>query len=536
MAAILVLAVWLFAQQPLGGIEGTAVRAGTAQPIPNLRVELWPTTLFANTDVNGKYAFQGVEPGDYTLYAETNGIRSRTAVKVFPGQKLVGMAMPVNFAPTIAGTIFDNNGERTAGVRVQAFQMRYSAYGRRVRAVASTLTNDRGEYRLARLHPGEYYVSASYSDIDQRLAKGDLKLTPNLSKPDEGLPPIYFGGAFNPNSSAKVVLRPDLDSTNIDIFLKEGKRFSVSGEIVQGCARLALVPEGGSLNTATDFVHSFCNSFTIKNVAPGTYFLVAIREGFSSEPVRFSVFSQDARDVKVTLIQAVTITGQISYEGQPRGFGGGGARGARGNPFVTDADWGETRVILARNSRDFEWKTGGRILPDGSFHISEVGVGSYDVLVEPMPQRMFLKSVRGGAQDLLVNPLRINSNFPPSLDIVLSSMGAAVEGVVVDRTGKPAPGAQVVLIPVSTGREDLYKTAWANGQGKFRIEGISPGGYSALAFEDIPPDAPFAVAFDPAMTTIRTSGRATMLRIGDSGQAELKLTMIPAAETDGVLR
>jgi len=533
MTSILAVLFWLFTQQPPGAIEGTAVRAGTGQAIPKLTIELWPTALTGNTDSYGKFSFPSVEPGTYTLFVEANGIRNRMPITILSGQKQSGIFLKINLAPAISGTIFDNNGERTAGVRVQAFQLRYTAYGRRMRAVASTLTNDRGEYRLSRLHPGEYYVGASHSENDRRLGKAELKLTPNLSNPDEGLPPMYFGGSFNPYEAVKVNLGKDLDNANVDIFLKEGRRFSVSGQIIQGCARIGVVAEGGSLNAETDFPTVYCDFFTIKGLAPGVYFLIGMADGWSSEPVRFSVLSQDARDIKVTLIRAVGVSGQASQEGQ-RLIGGGGPRG-RGNAVLQDLDWGDTQVILARNSRDFEWRLSGKIFPDGSFLVPNVGPGAYDVLVDPLPERQYLRSIRGGARDLLVNPLLIGAEAPPYLNVVLGSTGGVVSGVAVDRQGKPASGAVILLTPNRSAREDAFKAAWADGQGKFRIEGVSPGLYTALAFEDVSPESRFALAFD-SLVRPRFIGRGSMIQMGESASAELRLTVIPAAETDGVLR
>src|SRR4026208_735809 len=107
MTSILSLVFWLVVQQqPLASIDGTAVRAGTAESLSNLRVELWPPPLTANTDAYGKFKFQGVEPGNYTVFVESNGIRNRTPLQVLPGQRIASVFLKVNVAPTIYGTIF----------------------------------------------------------------------------------------------------------------------------------------------------------------------------------------------------------------------------------------------------------------------------------------------------------------------------------------------------------------------------------------------------------------------------------------------
>src|SRR5204863_4707527 len=73
---------------------------------------------------------------------------------------------------TIAGRITDPQGNPLAGVAVSAAALQYDA-GRRAFSAGSLpkTTDDRGEYRVYWLPPGEYYVRAEYPDASGNLAR-----------------------------------------------------------------------------------------------------------------------------------------------------------------------------------------------------------------------------------------------------------------------------------------------------------------------------------------------------------------------------
>src|SRR5688572_19941391 len=252
------LLLWLAQALGPGSIQGTLVRAGTTQPLSNVAVELQPTGAISRTDASGKFTFPAVPAGRYTLKVEHEGARLQIPLTLQAGQDLKNLTLRMSPSPGIFGTVYDQNGERLAASRVQAFQLVYSTYGQRLRSVKTALTDDFGDYRLFWIHPGEYYVAASYSEADRRSDLDGLRFTPNLTKADEGYSMMYFGGSFTPNQSQKVILTSGRNAENVNIYFKDGPRFTVSGELVgpsgPACARVALVPEGGIFNEKTDFV------------------------------------------------------------------------------------------------------------------------------------------------------------------------------------------------------------------------------------------------------------------------------------------
>jgi protocatechuate 3,4-dioxygenase beta subunit len=179
MTAALWLFLWLLGTQSssASAIQGVVVRAGTDQPIPDEIVGLWPTNRVAKTDQNGRFLFREVAPGDYRLTVIHDGIRQQVPLAITAAQRFESISLQVKQAPAITGTVFDPNGERVAAARVQAFRTVYSVRGPQMQSVMSVPTDDLGEFRLFRLRPGQYYVSASLSDRDQRIAAAGLRPT-----------------------------------------------------------------------------------------------------------------------------------------------------------------------------------------------------------------------------------------------------------------------------------------------------------------------------------------------------------------------
>jgi hypothetical protein len=165
-----------------------------------------------------------------------------------------------------------------------------------------------------------------------------------------------------------------------------------------------------------------------------------------------------------------------------------------------------------------------------------MGPGSYDVSIRPLPARAYVRSVAYGPFDALFTPITINNATPVSrLTIELVQSNATAEGIVVDRVGRPVPGAEVVLVPRGNRRRaDRYLATTADAGGTFRLAGIPAMDYAVLAFEDIEPQAYFVFAYDNVVFN-RYTVTAQTLSSGASNN-QLRLVAIPAEETAGGIR
>ena len=90
---------------------------------------------------------------------------------------------------------------------------------------------------------------------------------------------------------------------------------------------------------------------------------------------------------------------------------------------------------------------------------------------------------------------------------------------------KPIPNAIIVLVPVDeSNRPDRYKTATARGVGRFQIEGIAPGDYTAFSWEALEDNS----WFDPNVVR-QFESKGKLVHVVATLNQELQLTQIPAA-------
>jgi hypothetical protein len=505
----------MISQSDSGSVEGIVLRAGTRQALPGVVVGLWPSNRTIKTDEEGKFKLENVPYGEYSLTVVHDGIKLQAPLLLSAAHRYDNVTLEVKPAPAITGTVFDPNGERAAGARVQALHNVYTANGPRLRSLMSVLTDDLGDFRLFKLRPGEYYVSASLNDRDRKASGVDL--SPNVSKVDAGFPTIYFGGGYSPYQSQKVQLARDSDTEGVHIFLKDGPRFDLTGELssdsAKTCARVAVLPEGGFI-TDKDFATDACGSFTVRGLSPGIYVVFAANESYASDVVHVNLLNGPPDKFVVTLTRTVSISGRVS---------------GTSNEVV------QSLVKLSRSSRDITQEFVTPVERDGTFTFQGVGQGIYDVNLDPLPDKSYVSSIRFRGAEAMTTPIRVDSSPPGRLDIQVARTDALAAGVVVDRSLKPVPGAQVVLVPRSVRpRADQYLTVTADGGGNFQIDGIPPiGNFLALAFEDIEPEAYFAF-FNNAPLLIRYAGNGQLFN--PSNSQPLRLFVIPASETAGGIR
>jgi hypothetical protein len=93
--------------------------------------------------------------------------------------------------------------------------------------------------------------------------------------------------------------------------------------------------------------------------------------------------------------------------------------------------------------------------------------------------------VRLGAVDVLNNGLSADAQPAAALEIVIGAKPGRVDGDV----GR-VPNATVALVPAARMRRpDLYKTVLTDADGRFDFQGVTPGEYLLVAWNDVEPGA-----------------------------------------------
>jgi 5-hydroxyisourate hydrolase-like protein (transthyretin family) len=541
------------------------------------------TTFTATTDDQGKFVLRDVDEGPYRLYAARNGFvraeygqrsvnRPGTVVTVREGQQLADVSFRLTPAGTISGRVMDSTGEPLPGVTVQALRSTYDATGKRGLQPAGTArTNDLGEYRIYWINPGRYFISANaarsaFEMITTSASQAAVQAQDAAQAQAAAAAASLFGPAGNQNEvvdnsfgltyypgssdAARAVgidLQPGAELRAIDFTLARTQRVRLSGRVIdastgrppQGAqvsvtprdaassspfdALLGMDPSGGNrYNPAT-------GEFVLPSVANGSYWLQVLAQGAtppqgatptteealamlnSMNTARIPVEVQGSNIDNLTL----TVTPGVSVPGHVR------IDGSQANP----ADLQRIGISLQSISGGASFLTmlqagGGRPAQDGSFSIPRITAGDYKLVVNGLGPNLYLKEARLGQSDA-VGVVTISEPVNGSLEIVLRPNPGQVTGNVVDATMKPVTGVQVVLIPErARDRQDLYKTAGTDQEGRFTFRGITPGDYRIFAWEDIEPFSYFDAS---VLNQYEAAGKAVRVQEGAMENAEVRL-------------
>jgi hypothetical protein len=225
---------------PQGSVEGDVVDASTGQPILGARVSLrsgQDEPRFTIVDQNGHFQFTGLEMKMYQVTVRYPGMISVAQSALSSSW---GVGVRLSFAnpdghvrvemrsySAISGRVTDSSGSPIEDAEVELILRyplggfhgmsgsRYEEGGYQYLGQRSVRTNDLGEYRLAPLPPGSYY----------------LNVRPGASSTDSTDRSTFYPRALRPADATPVELPEGTQLRGIDIAMIREAGVSVSGTI-----------------------------------------------------------------------------------------------------------------------------------------------------------------------------------------------------------------------------------------------------------------------------------------------------------------
>ncbi|HEX4997464.1 MAG TPA: carboxypeptidase-like regulatory domain-containing protein [Terriglobia bacterium] len=530
------------------GIQGMIVATGDPPfALPNARVELTrvqpsqsgpnaEAPRVARADVNGRFEFSGVRPGQYRLkvtrdrylrkeYGEVALDEPGPPITLSNGQRL-DLRIVLDPAPSISGRISDEQGEGVPNALVRAYRVNYDTRGsRRITPAFSTETDDHGEYRLYWIDPGEYYVGAA-------IVPDPVFDNPNEVTPPDGYAPMYYPGLTDPAGVEPIRLRIGTEAAGIDFRLTRDpefreRRVTLRGDVVMGRtnlpgrSRITLEPLGDvAALVPRDESTEADGSFEIHEVEPGDYMLVAqaVRSagrgaGRETGFVRLLIRNQDVSGIRIVPTTGTRLEGLLTVETPA-----GASRNTR--------DLSSARIELRPVAASVPVAVGDPPRAEGDFGIDRFYTGSdYSVSVSGLPGDLYLKSARIGSVDILDAGV-FHLNFQSAsdlLEIALGADGGSLKGsVYAENSNRPVPGARVVLAPdpKRRNRAEQYRMIVADDVGNFVIRGIPPGAYSLFAWRRMEPNAYLNRDF---LSSYEGDGSPILIQAGENKPAGLRV-------------
>jgi protocatechuate 3,4-dioxygenase beta subunit len=500
----------------------------------------------AITGADGTFRIEGIVPGRYRLFAERTGFletdkrRAHSEGRVLTlaaGQELKDLQIHLQPAAVVRGRVTDEDGDPMANAQVAVLRRTFVSGRSRWEQAGSERTNDLGEYRIAGLTAGNYYVSVSPPpDFKSLIEAANTATTvePRTSSPEKPAATAttyqttYYPGTADPSQATPIELHAG-DEFPVDFSLTPSPSLSIRGSVVNlplhSSAVIMLQSRDFSLVLNGAEMHPD-GSFVIRDVAPGAYTIMATVDGASVPMMArqsLQVVANNIEGLRLAPQPGAWIRGRLRLEDK-RNAGRFdfseiflALRSADGDDEALSAfSTGDAFSHLAHVAPDgsFEWKS----VPPGNYYIQLAGDGHGN-------GNLFLKSVVAGNHDLDDSGIAVNGGTIV-LDLIASVDGGVVEGVVIDRKGEPLANAVIVAAPEarSRGRADRFHRTVSDQSGRFTLHGLPPGEYTLFAWESMDGEAYYNADFLKVY-----EGQGTALRISGSGKT-VQLLAIPDAE------
>jgi hypothetical protein len=482
-----VLAAAVMAQPAGRGIvSGTVVEAASGDPVRKAVVTLtwqgspksWATT---RTDGSGKFRFEGLPAGKFELRAVKTGVGTAVYggngarelgefVALGDGEAREGLTLRFIHSGSISGRVLDADGDPVLGAQVGLMRPGRNMGERTLLNFRYASTNDRGEYKFSSIDPGQYYPVAN--------------LFPRVS-PGSPQYPIrhYYAGARTSKDANPINVQPGESLSGIDFQVGAVALVKVRGQI-SGFPQQPPEPTGDGPHTRRNGIGVMIAQveqgamgwfgagaappeyqFSFGDVPEGRYRIEADeriddKEYSASQDVDVR---QGMSDILLSLVPAVDLKGHLRVEGN------GGPPPASFN-IVLLRDIAGRRTVSAHPG------------PDGSFTMPGMTQGQWGLGLNP--RGGFVKSATLGDKDVRFTWLEIGPKTDAPFNIVISMNTAKVEGQV-EAAGADSTRAGILLAPFGALHTltRFYRSAAADGEGKFKLEGLAPGKYKIFALE-----------------------------------------------------
>jgi len=530
-------------------IGGIVTKEPGSEPVKKAVIELIAESqtgggnYTAVTGADGVFRIEGIVPGRYRLFAERTGLleadkhHARSDGRVLTlasGQELKDLQIRMQAAAVVRGRITDEDGEALPNATVSVLRQTFASGHSRWEQAGSERSNDLGEYRIASLPAGNYYISVTPPPDFKRLieearsGRAEAGGASVAEKPATSYQATYYPGTTDRSQAAAIQLRAG-DEFPVNLSLAPSPGLSIRGSVVNlpphSSASILLQSHDFGLVLNGAEMHRD-GSFVIRDVAPGAYTIMATVENATAPMMArqsLQVAGNSVEGLRLAPQPGAVVRGRLRLE-------------AKGNVNRFDP----SQIFLALQSGEPEDDAGvftlgqgfsnlAQLAPDGSFEWKDVPPGNYYVQLAGETganHDWFVKSELVGGRAADEAGFSVNGGAVV-LDLVVSANGAVVEGLATDRKGETIANAVIVAVPEARlrGRLDHYRKAVSDQSGRFTLHGIPPGDYTLLGWESVD-GAPY---YDPEFLK-SCEGQGSTLHVNEGDRKSVQVQAIAEAE------
>jgi hypothetical protein len=531
----------------LASLQGIVIKDPGSEPIKKAVIELIAESqsdganYTAVSGADGSFQIENIVPGRYRFFVERTGYQETDKnhratdghlLSLRAGQEVKDFIIRLQSAAVVEGRVTDEDGDPMPEAQVAVLHQTYVAGRSHWEQAGAERTNDLGEYRIAGLRAGNYFVSVTPPpDFRSLIEANGSAANPVPAIPDKAHSTYqtnYYPGTRDREQAAPIQLHAGDDfSANFSLTPSPSLiiRGSV-GNLPPGLTATITLQSRDSVVMNGAEMHKD-GTFEIRDVAPGSYTILA-RVDNAQSPMT----ARQSLQLASTNVEGIRLSPQVggTIRGRLRLETSSATRQDASQLFLLllsgdDEDDAYSAFHLGDNSA-----TLAQVHQDGSFEWKDVPAGRYVVQISDasaMPD-LFLKSVLAGGHDVSESSFRVSSGGTV-LDLVASDSGAAIEGVVTNSKSEPAPDALVVAVPEERFRShpERYRKSDSDQSGRFALRGLPPGDYILFAWQDMDGEAYLNPEF---LKVYESQGKPLHIKAGE--HASVQLNVLPASEDE----
>jgi len=465
----------------------------------------------ARTGNDGRAIFRNLPAGNFDVRVERLGylpVRSDagTARSFSTSIQLINSTQPTTRqvkvtligGGIISGRVESPSGRPAAGVSVVAMQMRYQDGEKflspavAISGTSAVTTDDRGEFRIFWLAPGDYYLS-----VDRSQPRGDHSYGANL----------FYPGVPNLSAAARVTAREGQETAGLRLVLAPPSGVKLSGTVTStinaaGSPTVALTPEGLPHKSqwiglsAEPNVKDAGVPLEISDVPPGNYELDALvrannetgnRANYFAK-VKLTVGSQDLRDIRVTIRDGANVDVNVSAPPEYWSYIRNQPRRYEEEPYLTALFQPQAASDAVSQIQLYSSELEGN-----SMQLTETNVspGRYRLTaVRPLPPDAYIGDLKQNGQTVY-DGVVVVGEAPVDVQVSIGRNGGTIQGSVTGPSLETQNYLAVVLVPDAPRRENflLYKRQDVGSspsdpsQFRFSFAGVAPGNYKVIAVD-----------------------------------------------------
>jgi hypothetical protein len=375
----------------------------------------------------------------------------------------------------VTGRVVDELDEAVPLASVSLVRSRYVEGQKRLVALSGSSTDDRGEFRIFGVPPGDYVVSATFDMMDFG------------SRDRVRYVPTYYPGTPVASEAQRLTIGPGQELSGIIIALSRAATATVRG-VIRSSGGAS--PGPFTFVTAREIhaprpearlaraIGASDGSFAIAGLLPGTYLVEArLMSELEFAATEVVVGGADVSGVTLVLSKGATARGRIRFDTDdpPKGL-------RPSQVFVMPA-------LLDPDMEGMGMSGGPPVVRDDwSFELH--GLRGRGFIRAGTLSDWQLKRVRREGVDVTDMPLDFVTDVD-KLEIELTDRVTTVSGGVSDERGRVALDASVIVFADDAAKwgphSRFIQSARPDQQGRFTIRGLPPGKYVAIAVDYLEP-------------------------------------------------